>query len=181
MRNDINIKYFNWILDTINYDRHYNGKRYLSLLTLMHKTPFVATLRYDENRIGDGYSLRYRFCYINDLLEFSPESLTSDGSCSVLEMMVALAIRCEENMQDPIMGDRTAYWFWEMMSSLGLLNQNDNNYDQGLASQTIDCLIRRDYAPNGRGGLFTIDNCPEDLRNVEIWTQLNWHLCSKYN
>ena len=34
----------------------------------------------------------------------------------------------------------------------------------------------REYAPDGRGGLFTIRNCEEDLRKVEIWYQLCWYL-----
>ena len=35
-------------------------------------------------------------------------------TCSVLEMMIALAIRCEEHiMDDPDVGNRTGQWFWK--------------------------------------------------------------------
>ena len=36
--------------------------------------------------------------------------------------------------------------------------------------------MNREYEPNGKGGLFTIRGCEEDLTEVEIWYQLNWYL-----
>ena len=41
--------------------------------------------------------------------------------CSVLEMMIALSMRCEEQiMDDPDIGNRTGQWFWDMIDNLGL-------------------------------------------------------------
>ena len=40
-------------------------------------------------------------------------------SCSVLEMMVALAICCEETyMDNPNIGNRTGQWFWNMVKNI---------------------------------------------------------------
>ena len=54
--------------------------------------------------------------------------------------------------------------------------------DRGLWSTDEDDVIKRfldrDYEPNGKGGLFTIKNCRQDLRKVEIWYQLCWYLDS---
>ena len=93
--------------------------------------------------------------------------------------MIALAIRCEENiMDDTSYGDRTAQWFWGMITSLGLGDQTDSRIDYIYVDDVIKRFLDRDYEPNGKGGLFTIKNCRQDLRKVEIWYQLCWYLDS---
>ena len=99
-----------------------------------------------------------------------------DGPCSVFEMMVALAQRCEAVMDDPKIGDRTGQWFWGMIASLGLNGMSDNHYDEKYVKDVINRFLDREYEPNGKGGLFTIRNCEHDLRDVEIWYQLCWYL-----
>jgi hypothetical protein len=100
-----------------------------------------------------------------------------DGPCSVLEMMIALAVRCEEHiMDDPNIGNRTGQWFWGMIVNLGLGAVTDERYDARLVDERIGRFLNRDYEPNGRGGLFTVRNCKYDLRDVEIWYQLCWYL-----
>jgi hypothetical protein len=102
-----------------------------------------------------------------------------DGPCSVLEMMIALAIRCEETiMDDPDIGDRTRQWFWGMIINLGLGGMTDANFDPDFVDDSVLRFLNRDYEPDGRGGLFTIRNCHRDLRDVEIWYQLCWYLDS---
>ena len=99
-----------------------------------------------------------------------------DGPCSVFEMMVALAQRCESVMDDPKIGDRTGQWFWGMIASLGLNGMSDNHYDEKYVNDVVNRFLDREYEPNGKGGLFTIRNCEHDLRDVEIWYQLCWYL-----
>ena len=48
----------------------------------------------------------------------------------------------------------------------------DSNYDKQYVMYTINRFLNRDYEPDGRGGLFTIRNCNEDLRKLEIIYQL---------
>ena len=92
-------------------------------------------------------------------------------------MMIALAIRCEENiMDDPHMGDRTGQWFWGMITNLGLGGMTDESFDIDSASRKIRRFLDRKYEPDGTGGLFTIPRCSVDLRTVEIWYQLCWFL-----
>ena len=92
-------------------------------------------------------------------------------------MILALAIRCEETIMDnPDYGDRTGQWFWGMLSNLGLARMTDDVFNEKIAIARIYDFMERRYEPDGRGGLFYIRNCPEDLRNVEIWTQLCWYL-----
>jgi hypothetical protein len=99
------------------------------------------------------------------------------GPCSVLEMMIALAINTEEDiMDDPRFGDRTGQWFWGMIVSLGLGGMNDYRYDERLVDDVIDTFLRREYEPDGRGGLFTVRHCDRDMRDVEIHIQRNYYL-----
>ena len=100
-----------------------------------------------------------------------------DGPCSILEMMVALAIRCEEGiMDDPDIGDRTGQWFWGMVTNLGLGSMSDENFDRKYVDEVIERFLNRKYDPDGRGGLFRVRNCKYDLREVEIFHQLCWYL-----
>jgi hypothetical protein len=94
-------------------------------------------------------------------------------------MIMALAIRCEENfMDDPSRGNRTQQWFWGMIRNLGLGSMTDDRFDERAVRKTIEIFLNREYEPDGRGGLFTIRHRREDLRNVEIWYQLCWYLDS---
>ena len=88
-------------------------------------------------------------------------------------MLIALAIRCEEHItDDPDIGDRTDIWFWSMIRSLGLDIMPDSRYDAAYVSAVIDRFLNRDYARDGRGGLFTVDNGRYDMRSMEIWYQM---------
>ena len=97
--------------------------------------------------------------------------------CSMLEMLCGLAIRCEESlMDDTRYGDRTSQWFWNMVSSMGIQTERDNDYDHEKVAKAIDNVIFRTYRPNGVGGLFVIPGCKEDLTKVELWKQMNWYI-----
>ena len=123
----------------------------------------------DANRAEDGLQLRHDLGY-EDILQGKP--------CSVLEMMMALAVRIEQDlMYNPEEGDRTAQWFWEMIVNLDLGAQYDSNYSSAYVNSCIERFLRREYDADGRnGGLFHLE-CPrKDLRHVEIWYQAMWWL-----
>ena len=63
-----------------------------------------------------------------------------------------------------------------MLINLGLNTQNDNHYDRLYVNEVLTRFLHREYEPNGKGGLFTIKHCKADLREVEIWLQLNWYI-----
>lgn len=142
---------------------------------LLRSIEFTYIIPRDENRAQDGLDLRCRFASMNN---YNPDiAYEIDGPCSVLEMMIALAIRCEETiMDDPKKGDRTVQWFWIMINNLGLSDQTDGRFDKIFVTEAIQKFLNREYAPDGRGSLFRIRNCRKDLRKVEIWCQLNWYL-----
>lgn len=159
--------YFEWMLEVVCKDDLYR-----KLLTYLHDVEFTYHIAGDDDRAHDGVSLRHRFALLNeDHYDYIRDCL--DGPCSVLEMIVALAIRCEESiMANPRFGDRTNQWFWQMIISMGLGPMTDSCYDERFVENTITDFLNRDYEPNGRGGLFTIRNSDEDLRKLPIWWQM---------
>ena len=169
-------KYFNWLCDYVCKDRFARTISYKKVLTVLHQTEFKWSIPMDKNRVGDGLELRRRFSH-EMCGEYDNEEFIIDAPCSVLEMMLGLAIRCEETiMDDPRYGNRTVEWFWRMMNSLGLSGMYDRNFDKTEVEFIIQRFLDREYAPSGKGGLFYIRGCKKDLRTVEIWTQLNWYL-----
>lgn len=170
--------YFEWLYDSVCRNRYAKDISYRKLLMHLHRTEFIFTIRKDKNRAEDGIDLRYRFAYERDIPYDSVETYL-EGPCSLLEMMVALSIRCEETiMNDPNVGNRTGQWFWGMITNLGLGAMTDARFDEQYVDDVITRFLNREYKPNGEGGLFKIRNCDCDLREVEIWHQLCWYLDS---
>lgn len=170
--------YFEWMLRKIEIDNPVD--EYRMLLARLHDTDFQYLIPTDENRAEDGIDLRHRFALEHGRgRPFREEPQDAGAPCSVLEMMVALAIRCEEHiMHDPAIGTRTSQWFWGMVKNLGLDSMTDDNFDERFVDKRIAMLLDRTYKKNGEGGLFTVKDCRFDLRKVEIWYQMCWYLDS---
>lgn len=171
---DVREEYFEWLYNYVCNGRSHDTITYTKLFRLLHQIEFTYLIPKDANRASDGIDLRYRFSLykgysnINDIL---------DGPCSVLEMMIALAIRCEETIMDNTgYGDRTGQWFWGMMSDLGIGMMYDDIFDEEIVKNIITDFLNRQYRPDGKGGLFYIRGCEDDLRDIEIWVQLLWYL-----
>lgn len=172
----INDEYFEWLCELVDLRRFSKSVSYRKLLVHLHNIEFTWFVPHDDNRADDGIQLRRRFALDRDDMSLPRYIL---GPCSVLEMMVALAIRCEETiMDDAAMGDRTGQWFWGMVHNLGLSPMTDAKFDRDFVDEAIARLLNREYEPDGRGGLFTVRHCDYDLRTVEIWCQLSWYLGS---
>lgn len=169
-RREIEARYFEWMYDLVCGERYGSDISYRDLLTFLHDIEFTYFIPNDYNRAADGINLRRRFAY--EFLEIPEADRYISGPCSVLEMMIALSIRCEEIMDDPDIGDRTGQWFWRMITNLGLGSMTDDRFDNYLAEEIMETFLDRDYEPDGRGGLFTVRDYPRDMRDVEIWVQM---------
>ena len=175
MYTHIRDEYFKWLVNLVSENR-FAKPVYQKLLMRLHSTEFRYSIRRDRDRAEDGADLRYRFALLHDL--DIPATLADlDGPCTVLEMMVALAIRGEEQIaDDTAYGNRTAQWFWNMVVNMGLGPMTDTMYDEEYVGVTLQRFLTRRYEPDGRGGLFRIRDCDVDLRKVEIWRQFLWYL-----
>lgn len=173
-RDQIINDYFEWLWNFTKCRGHSQNRK---IITLLHNIEFRYSIPMDANREEDGIDLRYRFMTeVGIPRNYQEVYGYLDGPCSVLEMMIALAIRCEESiMDDPDIGDRTSEWFWLMMKNLGLDYMSDRKFDRDIAEEKISIFLDRRYKRNGEGGLFVV-NGRRDLRKVEIWYQMCWYL-----
>lgn len=165
--------YFCWLKRLIGDG--YFEENYQKLLWKLYTTVFFYELDYDRNRAADGVYLRKNF-----LREFridGPEAVNfEEGSpCSVLEMMVALARKAEDDiMHDPEIGDRTGHWFWVMLENLGLDIYDDIGYNEASVDRILYVFMHHQYAPNGgAGGMFSVRKSCRDMRKTDLWWQLN--------
>lgn len=176
-RNELNNQYFEWMYELVQNERYSKRRSYRKLIRYLNDISFRFSIPMDDNRSADGIDLRYRFGYDNSYDNRLIATLLDDHPCSVLEMMIALSVRCEENiMYNPDKGIRTGKWFWEMIINLGLMGMDDRYFDPDYVRSTIDRMLDRDYDPDGRGGLFIVRHARRDLRSVEIWYQACWYL-----
>ena len=172
--NELNNKYFEWMYQLVCNNRRLS---YRKLLSYLHNVEFIYIIEMDSNRAEDGIDLRYRFGYEQGYNNQMISTLLDNRPCSVLEMLIALAIRCEEHiMDDPDIGNRTGQWFWNMIVNLGLGSMDDSMFDENYVKDVVLRFLDRKYKRNGEGGLFTVEHCKRDLRTVEIWYQMCWYL-----
>lgn len=173
-------EYFEWMYHLVCNDNRLKNKiSYRKLLQYLNSVIFVPTIDMDDNRRIDAIDFRYRFGYENGYSNSYIDEHFNwiKDDCSVLEMMIALSFRVEEQItQDYLHGNRTGQWFWSMISSLGLNHMDDRSFDRTYCEEKIDIFLSRRYGFNGNGGLFTLEHPNRDMRNVDIWTQFMWYL-----
>ena len=173
MSDDLNALYLDWMYNIVCDDRYSRNLSYRKLFAYLHDIRFVYSLPMDGNRYEDGIDLRYRFARDNNISQVKVATYLDHRPCSVLEMMVALAIRCEDQiMDDPDVGNRVGQWFWAMIVSLNLGRMTDTNFDPQYVDNVMDIFLNRRYSRNGSGGLFTIKDKTKDMRSIDIWYQM---------
>ena len=174
-QHEIEDEYFEWLYGFIDNNRFHKKISYRKVIRYLFDTPFRWTIPKDENRASDGIGLRRRYAielgfdddYFKDYL---------DNPCSVLEVIIALALRIEETiMDDPTVGNRTSQWIWIMLGGLGLESMTDDRFNEDEVYDIIERFLDRDFEPDGKGSLFWIPNCRFDLRDTEIWIQMLWY------
>ena len=152
---------------------------YSILFDLLYGIEFQWTLERDADRAEAGKYLRLRFENESGM-ECRDEWL--DWPCSFLEMLIGLAYSLEDHvLYDGEKGDRSAKWFWMMLENLGLDECTDEWMrltpgSSSLVQRTVDCVISRDYDPDGWGGIFPLVEPRGDQREVEIWYQAHAYI-----
>ena len=176
----LNNEYFEWMYHLVCNDNKQkkNTISYRKLLYFLHSFTFVPKMEMDDNRRADGVYFRYRFGYENGYPDaYISEYLDTDDDCSVLEMMVALSYKVEEEIaSNYMMGDRTSQWFWMMVISLGLNGMEDHNFNRDYCAMVLNNFVNRKYNYNGKGSLFTLEHPHRDMRETDIWCQCMWYL-----
>lgn len=141
-------------------------------LDWLHHHYFEPKLRLDENREGDGRSLRDRFESESNFIDYSPLHTVR---CSWLELLIGLADRINYIMSDHPKSS-ISHWFWIMVDNVGFQILPTDHPDFKISEKTnemlLDRLTNRMYGSDGTGGLFPLKKAKINQRNVEMWYQM---------
>lgn len=172
--------YFDWLTDRVCTEKQKD--QYSKLLHTLHSVEFFYILEADANRAADGIDLRQDFADEHGM-GIEERRRRIYGPCTVLEMLVALALRCDFAVLDGEMGDvedEAREVFWIMMENLGFTRLKNAHFSRSEVVEALDVLMRREYGARGQnGGLFEVQNPRQDMRNVEIWYQMCWYFSEK--
>lgn len=175
----VEMVYIHWLCDKVGI--HSFDERTSILINALQEKGFYWTVPNDDNRGLDGLELRREFA---DLNNFDPDAIF-EGPCTMLEMLIALAKRCDYIMSDLDNEDHTARWFWEMLENVGLdmksLNSYEEDYTIDLIDKILDRILDRTYGASGRHGLFPLNEPERDQREVEIWYQMQAYFNDHYD
>lgn len=177
-------EYYRYLYNLMRGNNH-NGHSYNFLFTILFRVDFVAAVERDENRIEDAKEMRK--AWLIERNETDPDKIpldALDGPASLLEVMVALAIRIEDDiMQNDNEGDRTTNWFWAMLQNAGLERCTDDDPSEDAESyiySVVNRVMDREYGVDGRGGFWPVVLSKADQRKVELWYQASAWLCENY-
>ena len=174
MKEPLDEQYLTWLYSRIGSTKVTNPTRtYWSLFKQLYQKEFVWLVPNDDNRVEDGRDLRYAFLEEAGLKHVDPNWMGL--GCSVLEMLIALS----ERMAFEADGQART-WFWHLLDNIGLGGYTDAKQDCAEdIEDVVDRVIWRNYEPDGRGGLFPLENPASDQREVEIWYQLCAYLLER--
>ena len=161
-------QYYNWLLNRIENPERPIVRRYQELLSALYSKRYEYRIARDSNRAMDGVELRYEF---GELFGYSRYEIDNwlCGQCSVLELMIALSARCENE----ISGTTDSHvWFWTMIESLRLDGMDDRHFEPNYVDQALDDFMSGNYCRDGEGSLFTLRNTHQDMRRLELWYQM---------
>lgn len=163
-----------WLLEKVGFHK----PNYKKLSTQLQDFPFESILRDDKNRIKDGMDLRKEFLAEKKL---NPHSLDYYDKCSVLELLVALAIRInDEYIGDPVNPEPPFVLFWEMLKNLNIDWCNDSKYNTPNVINILQKWTSRRFQYNGEESIFPLRNPKTDQRECSIWNQMQAYISENY-
>ena len=179
---DIIKEYFVWMISKI-FRNQTASSVYNGLLEYLNSIIFTWEFEMDENRQKDAQDLRYIFGYEKGYSEAQICQELDIVPPSLLEVMIALIIRAQENILcDLEKVDINQDIFLDMLKSLGLDSMKGSNLsinNKQYIDNIINNLFTHNYSYYGEGGLFIVNNPKADMSNTEIWYQFMWYLNEK--
>ena len=170
--------YYIWLIDLVEYNG-FDGRGYTRVLTKLFDEEFYWSISGDRNRAVDGIRLRSTFA-TDDYIGGSYLTSSMPEYCTVLEMMIALAKRMEDDiLYDPDEPNRTGVWFGIMMENLGMLELDDRNYKDEIFYEKLNNFLNRSYPDNGEGSLFGPLMGHFCMPKTEIWYQMHYYINEK--
>jgi hypothetical protein len=172
--------YFEWLYSQVASVENKNLSRtYDKLFGIFFSKEFIWSHPRDANFAQYGIELRREF-----LREMPPSIARQDPGfinepCDVLELFIALARKLSFDDLDE---REPSYWYWEMVSNLGLKDFNDaklRSKDEAYIHGVLDTFMNREYGSNGEGGLFPLRSNRKNQRREELLYQAEAYLAER--
>lgn len=171
-------KYFNWLVNKVGGSNGMTFALYrLTLQEFRQADCDDGTIwANDIARCSDALSLREQ--YINTAAEEKEIPELETLFVSVLEVLIAFALRIENDIMYRPGEERVTRWFWEFIENLGIdiTNSDWTEANEEYADHMISKFINRNYLLNGEdGNIFVADwdsIYPNDYRKMPLWTQM---------
>lgn len=177
--------YFDWMYGRVET----RNKSYRSLCLYLDRAwPFYWNVPNDDNREGD--AIRERQIFRDEVMPnaWSVKEMDEfmESPVSVFEVLVAIALRMDFQIDDPESLPQVGRWFEELLFNLGIRWAVDEEFEYRLGSESeVDDAVRtmldRSYDYNGNGSLFPMIERPHvHMAAVEIWYQMMWYIMERY-
>lgn len=163
-------EYTDWLIDRIGFKR---PKKYSELFKALNSIEFYWGLDRDENRALGGLRLRR-------VASLELQNGLRGINCTVLEMMIALSIRLDDDyIGDP--GDpKPDLFFARMLENLGLDRLDNRHFDAGECEKIVKKWLDRRFDRRGNGSPFPVKRDKRDQRKREIWDQAITYIHEKW-
>lgn len=167
-------EYLDWLMKRVDVD----PRKYSRLMELLHQTPFIWKIREDKRRAMDGMALREEFI---DDFPYHIDSRNMDyfftnWGCSVCEMLVAFAIRIDnEYIGAPNKEDPGAI-FWEMICNLGLDFYENRRFSVKKVQNMLNLMMQKSQ----KTPFPCRKNWPKNYEKWEFWAQMTHYLTENY-
>ena len=166
--------YRDWLVDKVN-----TVEDYTYLLRELFNIEFYSLIRYDEDRGMDGLALREEWANevgYRDSLDF--------GAANVLEVLLGIARRIEFHLFGSQYVDE---WddiriFWDLMGNLGLHDMYGalSRYTFDEIDEIVTHFLNKDYKRHKKGNIFMIEEDTQNLRKLNIWTQMGLYIRERW-
>lgn len=164
--------YGDWLVERVGFKR----RGYTKLMELLHESPFLVYIDRDDDRVEDGKALRDDYCSENRI----PIYLFDYEECTVLEMLVGLAIRVDNEWTGDPGEEHPEVIFWEMLKNLGLDRYSNGRFRKDPAINILGRWIKREFERDGKGSIFPLKEPYYDQTQVEIWKQMQEYVGENY-
>jgi hypothetical protein len=175
-------QYDEWIVVYLGISREWVDSHKVLLHILANKKYYYSIKR-DKNRMLDGLNLRDKYERATGEIVCSPFGY---GGASVLEVLAALAERCEDDLMYDGQEYKPYMWFYVMLKNLKIDSYVDdlmlvNSEEAGVINpqlrdrveKILDKWLSRRFEYDGTGSPFPLKMAKFDQRSQELWSQMN--------
>lgn len=170
-------EYYTWLISLIDpppYGSDSRLREYGMLLYEFWVREFYWFDEYenDECRANDGKLLRDDY-----MMQFDrTPDYVPQGPCRLLEMLVAFALRIDNQVHDWRIGHRPWEWIEMFIDNLGLGELTDESMtsmdSRSYIQSRIDIMLSHQLGPHNENGLFRFKR-PMMPNRLDLWGQMN--------